>query len=181
MREWIGPAAVGTCALLVVGLAAVLWMVRARTARELQRAQAEAAALRARMQELEARLTRVARTARPDSPDADTPDYVITHLGEEIRAPRHAAEQASGRGTLEPRIDSALFADLVLRETVVKAASLAHGLRVALSPATRNRIRFEMRQEVKRARKWRRAELKEARREREARQRADLVGDEDAA
>lgn len=177
MREWIGPAAVGTCAVLVVGLAVVLWRVRARTARELERAQAEVAGLRARMQDLEARLTRVARTA-----PADTPDYVITHLGEEIRAPRHAAEQpGGGGGALEPRIDSALFADLVLRETVVKAASLAHGLRVALAPATRNRIRFEMRQEVKRARKQRRAELKEARREREARQRADLRAEEDAA
>ncbi|HEU4811763.1 MAG TPA: hypothetical protein VFT00_06460 [Nocardioides sp.] len=175
MREWIGPTAVGTCAVLVVGLAVVLWRVRARTARELERAQAEAAALRARMQDLEARLTRVARTA-----PAETADYVITHLGEEIRAPRHAAETSSV-GVLAPRIEPALFADLVLRETVVKAASLAHGLRVALAPATRNRIRFEVRQEVKRARKQRRAELKEARREREARQRADLTTEEDAA
>ena len=176
MREWIGPTAVGICAVLVVGLAVVLWRVRARTARELERAQAEAAALRARMQELEARLTRVARTAPPD-----TPDYVITHLGEEIRAPRHSAEQSPAVGQLEPRVDSALFVDLVLREAVVKAASLAHGLRLALAPAARNRIRFEMRQEVKRARKHRRAELKEARRDREARQRADLARDEDAA
>lgn len=180
MREWIGPAAVGTLAVLAVGLvvvlAVVLWRVRARTARELEGAQAEAAALRVRMQDLEARLTRVARPA-----SADTPDYVITHLGEEIRAPRHAALPASGDPALEPRIDPALFADLVLRETVVKAAALAHGLRVALAPATRNRIRFEMRQEVKRARKQRRAELKGARRDREARQRADLVTDEDAA
>lgn len=176
MREWIGPTAVGTCAVLVVGLAVVLWRVRARSARELERARAEADALRARMQDLEARLTRVARTA-----PAQTPDYVITHLGEEIRAPRHATEQPTAGTALEPRIAPALFADLVLRETVVKAASLAHGLRLALAPATRNRIRFEMRQEVKRARKQRRVELKEARRGREARQRADLVGDEDAA
>ena len=37
---------------------------------------------------------------------------------------------------------------MVLRETVVKAASLAHGVRRGLAPATRNRIRFEMKQEV---------------------------------
>lgn len=180
MREWIGPTAVGTLGLLVVGLvivlAVVLWRVRARTARDLREAHDEAAALRARMHDLETRLARVARSA-----PSETPDYVITHLGEGIRAPRHVADQPGKEGVLEPRIDTALFADLVLRETVVKAASLAHGLRVALAPATRNRIRFEMRQEVKRARKQRRAELKEVRREREARQRADLVGDEDAA
>ena len=62
------------------------------------------------------------------------------------------------------RVDSALFADLVLRETVVKAASLTHGLRRALAPEVRNRIRFEMGREVKRARKQRRADLKAARR-----------------
>jgi hypothetical protein len=71
----------------------------------------------------------------------------------------------------------------VLRETVVQAASLAHGLRRALAPEMRNRIRFEMRREVKRSRKQRRADLKAARREWEARQRADLglPDEEDAA
>ena len=75
--------------------------------------------------------------------------------------------------TVEPR----LFADLVLRETVVQTASLFHGLRRALSPETRNRIRFEMRREVKRARKQRRAEQREAYREWQARQRDSLPDD----
>ncbi len=74
-----------------------------------------------------------------------------------------------------------LFADIVLRETVVQAAALAAGLRRALSPESRNRIRFEMRREVKRARKQRRADLREARREWEARQRAQVDLDEDSA
>ncbi len=59
----------------------------------------------------------------------------------------------------------------MLRESVVQAASLVAGLRRALAPETRNRIRFEMRQEVKRARRQRRADLRQARRELEARQR----------
>jgi hypothetical protein len=68
----------------------------------------------------------------------------------------------------------------VLRETVVKAASFAYGVRRGLSPANRNRIWFEMRREVKRARKERKAEEREAVREWRARQRAAVQG-EDAA
>ena len=63
---------------------------------------------------------------------------------------------------------------MVLRERVVKAASLGPRLRRALSPANRNRIRFEMRREVKRARKQRKAEEREAIREWRARRRADV-------
>ena len=49
---------------------------------------------------------------------------------------------------------------MLRKETVVQTASLLHGLRRALSPETRNRIWFEMRREVKRSRKQRRAELR---------------------
>ncbi len=69
----------------------------------------------------------------------------------------------------------------MLRETVVKAASLAHGVRRALSPESRNRIRFEVRREVRRSRKQRRSDLREARRDWEARQRGALTDDENAA
>ncbi len=63
----------------------------------------------------------------------------------------------------------------MLKETVVQTASLFHGLRRALAPETRNRIRFHMRQEVKRSRKQRRAELREVRREWAARQRTAMA------
>ena len=63
---------------------------------------------------------------------------------------------------MDHRIDGSLFADLVLRESVVKGISLAYGVRRALSPETRNRIRFLMRQEVRRSRKQRRADLRAA-------------------
>lgn len=166
--EWIVPAALGGAAALALGLSLVLVVVlrrtRVTTEQVLAQAHAETIALRARLEDLERRL-------KP----AETTEYVITHLGEERDAP-----EGSGTGAPVARIDKALFADLVLRETVVRTASLAHGLRTALAPASRNRIRFEMRQEVKRNRKQRRTEARIARREWEARQRAALT-EEDAA
>jgi len=107
----------------------------------------------------------------PEAP-AEQPEYVITHLGEP--EPEPAVEPVSA-------VPPGLFADLVLRESVVQAASLFHGVRRALSPENRNRIRFEMRREVKRSRKQRRADIREARREWEARQRAAMVDDQASA
>jgi hypothetical protein len=98
------------------------------------------------------------------------PDYVITRVGE----PEAVAEHA-------PTVPAPVFADLLLKETVVQTASLFHGLRRALAPETRNRIRFHMRQEVKRSRKQRRTELREIRREWAARQRAGMAAEETAA
>ena len=100
-------------------------------------------------------------------------EFVITGLG---------PEQPSAEPTPAPAapVDGAAFADTVLRETVVKAASLAHGVRRGLAPATRNRIRFEMKQEVRRARRQRRADLKRAQRDLHARQRAMLAEEAEA-
>ncbi len=100
--------------------------------------------------------------ALDESPPA--PDYVITRVGEAEPEPA-------------PMVPGPVFADLLLKESVVQTASLFHGLRRALSPETRNRIRFHMRQEVKRSRKQRRAETREARREWAARQRAAMADD----
>jgi hypothetical protein len=86
-------------------------------------------------------------------------EFVITRLGSEPED-----EPA-------PALETRLFADVVLRETVVRAAALVHGVRRGLSPENRNRIRFEMRREVKRARKSRKAEEREAIREYRARRR----------
>jgi hypothetical protein len=93
------------------------------------------------------------------------PEYVITHVGEPEAEP-------------VPTVPGPVFADLLLKETVVQTASLFHGLRRALSPETRNRIRFHMRLEVKRSRKQRRSELRAVRREWAARQRAAMAADE---
>ena len=80
---------------------------------------------------------------------------------------------------MSARIDAPMFADIVARETVIKAAGLAHGLRRALSAETRNRIRFEMKREVKRSRKQRRADMKAALRDVQARERAHRVEGQD--
>jgi hypothetical protein len=162
MQDWIVPAGAGVLALVALGLGFALLRSRSRTDRELAASRAETAALRAQLDELERRV------ARPEPARRTEAEYVITDLG----APGAGPEP-------ERQVDTALFADLVLRETVVKAASLAHGVRRALDPETRNRIRFEMRREVRRARKQRRTDTREARREWAARQRA--AHDEDSA
>jgi hypothetical protein len=171
VQDWIVPVAAGVLALVALILGVVLLRARSRTERALSDARAETADLRAQLDALEQRLSRPA----PRSPVEA--EFVITHLGSDDRD--EADEPAS-----RPEVSSALFADLVLRETVVKAASLAHGVRRALDPETRNRIRFEMKREVKRARKQRRAETRQARREWEARQRSSLdptLGEEGTA
>jgi hypothetical protein len=131
--------------------------------------------LRARLESVEARLVQQAATpeasavpvsrSRPADPTEPAVEYVITAYA----GPEDDAAQPTAAA---PVVSAPVFADIVARETAVQAASLVHGLRRALAPETRNRIRFHVRQEVKRSRKQRRAELREVRREWAARQRA---------
>ena len=119
------------------------------------------------------------------SPSSDAPASSIDRSRTTLRrhstgtTPSPPSSSSPGSASRSPRpsrcrrCPAPVFADLLLKETVVQTASLFHGLRRALSPETRNRIRFQMRQEVKRSRKQRRADLREARREWAARQRAD--------
>lgn len=163
-RDSIVLAALAVLAVLAVALTLALLATRARTRRELDAARAESVRLRAQVDEIE----RTLASARPVTPRPQT-EYTITELGAVVEP------------EVQPRIDQALFADLVLRETVVKAASLAHGVRRALAPESRDRIRFEMRREVRRSRKQRRVDLRVARRDWEARQRAGMTDGENAA
>ena len=119
-----------------------------------------------RMQALEERLAR-AEQAQP------------------VEAPQRAAEHALALRPVEPedddddtlvptplgsdedpepvaRVDREMFWDLLLRESVVRAAAVGHGVRAVLDPRARNRIRFEVRQEIKRARKQRKNEERAA-------------------
>jgi hypothetical protein len=174
IEQWIWPAV--TAALAGVALVLVLTLVRGgrRHRRDLASARAEVEALRLQIEQIERVLT-----SPPKPEPVRVPEYAITDVGrseagdppDPVRAERVEAGEIA---------DRALFADLVLRETVVRAASLAHGVRRALAPETRNRIRFEVRREIRRARKQRRSDLKAARRDWEARQRT-VVDDEDAA
>ncbi|SFC77979.1 hypothetical protein SAMN04487968_11167 [Nocardioides terrae] len=139
-----------TLACVAVIAAAVAVLALAALRRAHGDAAREATGLRMRLDALEAGLmgpepTAVARPAQ---------EYVITHLGE----PEPDADEAS----VPVRLAPPAFADAVLRETVVQAASLVQGVRRALAPETRHRIRFEMRREVKRSRKARKVEVKEA-------------------
>lgn len=167
-------AVAGTCLLTLV-LTALLGR---RTAR---RDRAETAALRHELAELRAQLERAVAPASVPAAAAEAPvapaapsAYVITGVGD-------APAPADGPAAPPARIEGRLFADLVLRESVVKAAALAHGVRRAASPETRDRVRLEVRRELRRARKQRRADLRAARRHLHAEQRADLAAGEDAA
>lgn len=94
----------------------------------------------------------------------DDARYEITALG----------QHRAGPLGLVPAVPASQVVDLVLRESLVRTAAIAAGLRRALAPEVRNRVRFEMRREVRRSRKQRKVNLKVARREWEARERAAI-------
>jgi hypothetical protein len=155
-------------ALLVLVLVLFGWLARDR-----RRTHAELQATRedARQALAEVAALRVRVTAAEPRPEAT--EYVITDLGDGSGDP----DEAAGAPYPTPeagRIEGKLFADLVFRETVVKAAAFGHGVRRAIRPESRNRIRFEVRREIKRSRKERRDELKQVRREMRDRQRASV-------
>ncbi|MET1060562.1 MAG: hypothetical protein ABWX84_13255 [Nocardioides sp.] len=161
-EDLLALVALGVAVLLVllvttVALLRVVRRDRARTAQALAEARAEAADLRQRLDALSHRL---------EAPPRPAEEFVITDIG---------TPEAEPLPSPPTRIEGRLFVDIVLRESVVKAASLGYGVRRALAPESRNRIRFEMKREVKRSRRQRRAELKEMRRRHQARQREQEV------
>ena len=91
----------------------------------------------------------------------DDPAFVITDAG----APQP-------RSTVPDRV----VLTATMGEPLVKAVAFGHGLRRALSAESRNRIWFEMRREVRRARKQRRRETKDAWRRKQAEDRAEQAG-----
>ena len=157
--EWL--ALIGLALVALVLLVALL-SLRSRTSREAAVSHAELAELRHRLDELE----RVDPGSAPRAPAVgEEREYTITGLG---ALPGPDPEPAPAAPV---RLERAVFADQLLRESVIRIGSLSHGVRRALSAEARNRIRFEMRREVKRARKHRRVEQREAYREWQARQR----------
>ncbi len=159
------PGALG--AFLVLVVLGFNWIARDRRRTY---AALEAARLEARQALAEVAALRVRVTAAEPRPEAT--EYVITHLGEDEGL--DAVAGAPYSTTDDARIDGKLFADLVIRETVVKAAAFGHGVRRAMRPESRNRIRFEIRREIKRSRKERKDEFKQVRREMRDRQRASV-------
>jgi hypothetical protein len=151
------PVLIGCTAavlLLLVVLLGVLLRSRAESRRELASATAETAELRRRLDALSEQIERSAETERARRGDSA---YVITDAGE----PRP-----------EPNVPDRVVLSATVGEPLVKVVSFGHGLRRALSAESRNRIWFEMRREVRRARKQRRREMKEAWRRMQSEERA---------
>lgn len=167
-REEILIATGGAVALAVVALVVLALLRTARLRRELD-------ALRS---ELDRRTT----TPAAEQPAPAEATYVITGFPEDGVPQGTTPQHEVGSGRVAEPIDGRLFADIVARETVVRAGGLVHGLRRALDAETRNRIRFEMRRELRRSRKQRRADLKAAMRDFRDRERAaQPAGDEEDA
>ncbi len=160
-----GWVAFATALLVIVLVAAVGWLASElrRTRRHGSEVLAEAAAdvdvlrmeldaLQGRLREEAQRLEKARQTLRlADRTIVDDTEYRITALGE---------RRSGGPLTLVPIIPGPQFVDTLLRESLVRTASIAAGLRRALAPEVRSRIRLEMKREVKRSRKQRRADLK---------------------
>ncbi len=147
----------GAVVVLVLLTCALVMRSRSTSRRELavalSTAQAETAELRSRLDALTDQLDRQAASMIR----VDDPAYVITDAG----APR-----------LEPTVADRVVLSATVGEPLVKVVAFGHGLRRALSAESRNRIWFEMRREVRRARKQRRREMKDAWRRMQAEDRA---------
>lgn len=126
---------------------------RRELAAALSAAQADTAELRDRLDALTDQLERQSASMIR----VDDPAYVITDAG----APHP-----------EPTVADRVVLSATVGEPLVKVVALSHGLRRALSAESRNRIWFEMRREVRRARKQRRREMKDAWRRMQAEDRA---------
>lgn len=158
-QVWLSAVCAAAATLALVAL-----MLALNARRRAARAESLLATLVERIDDLESAGTGSAADAgasRIQGRDADATTYVITHV-----------DPAAGTTPVARPVDGRLFADIVARETVVKAASWSHGLRRALSAENRNRIRFAVRQETRRAGRGRRAETRQALREFRARERA---------
>jgi hypothetical protein len=153
-------------AVVVLLLVAVLLVValrsRAAARRALATSHAETELLRQRLEALEERLEKTSASL-VETRDA----YLITDAG--LEKP-------------QPNVPDRLVLSATFGEPLVKVVAFGHGVARALSPESRNRIWFEMKREVRRARKQRRRETKEAWRAMRADQRAtvDEAGDEAA-
>ncbi len=172
----MNPALVVTLAAAVVVVAAVVAVVVSSSGR--RRLQAQLDAARADVDALRSTVADLAATPPPAA--EPEPEFVITSLpaGSVPRPDQPGTDVAVPAAATAP-VSAGQFASVALGESLVRVVSLGHGVRRALSAENRNRIRFEVRREVKRSRRQRRRDLKDAKRH----LRTDLgpERDEDAA
>lgn len=168
---WAVAATVGILLVLLVLVVVLALRGRMLARRRVEAAEAATADLRRRLEALEANAASGSppRAGGSASVVGAEPEFVITSLGGTL-------DPRAERGAV-PALPARAFADAVLRDTVVNAASFVHGVRRALSPEVRHRIRFEMKRELKRTRKERKLEVREALREYRARHRANVPAD----
>lgn len=152
----------GGAALAVLLLAVVLAvMVRHAVAARHELA-VQLAATRDDVERLERQvdeLERALRRFRAEAREAgDERAYVVTDAGVVRLTDASAApDQVEARP-----VPDGLVLSATLGEPLVKAAAFGHGVRRALRAESRNRIRFAMRQEVRRSRRQRRRDMKAA-------------------
>lgn len=147
---------------VVLVVAAVVTLLAIRAGR--RRWQAELDAARADVEALTARLNAIDSSRVNAQPPVATQQFVITSLPDGP-PPHHAADPVAGAAPANSRpLTAGQFATVAVGESLVRLVSLGYGVRRALTAENRNRIRFEMRREVKRARRQRRRDLKEAKR-----------------
>jgi hypothetical protein len=126
-----------------------------------------------RVEELSSQMAEARRAGAPVTPEAL--EFVITSLPDGELSASLAAQENDAPATQQ--LSAGQFASVALGESLVRLISLGYGVGRALSPENRNRIRFAMRQEVRRARRQRRRDVKEARRHLRARQAAGEASD----
>jgi hypothetical protein len=166
----MNPALVVTLAAAVVVVASVVAVAvslsgRRRLQAQLDAARADVDALRSTVADLAATPT-PAPTPAPNTVSDDEPEFVITSLpAGSVPRPDQAGTDVAVPAASTPPVTAGQFASVALGESLVRVVSLGHGVRRALSAENRNRIRFEIRREVKRSRRERRREVKEARRQ----------------
>lgn len=138
----VGGAAVALLLVAIVGARRRRNSSRADLEAMLAAAQREADLLRARLEEL---------TAGPVALGDQA--YVITDAGRRLDEVVVPEDQVA--------VPDRLVFSATMGEPLVKVAAFGHGVRRALSPESRNRIWFEMRREVRAARKRRRRLVRE--------------------
>lgn len=153
--------ALATATTVVVLLVLTVLLVRALGGR--RRLEDDLAASREELAAVQRRLDALARRIEP-RPLADATEYVITTAGEPDPTDLPASSPP-------PPVTGRQFASVAVGESLVTLFSFGYGVRRALSAENRNRIGFEMKREVRRSRKQRKRDEKQARRHlRETRQ-----------
>lgn len=146
-------AAAAVVVALVVVLCVLLVVLSGR-----RRLVAELSESRARLEELDHRLESLHEPTMPQAapPVRADKEYLITSVGR--------PGGTEGDQPVAAPVSARQFASVAAGESLVRLLSFGYGVRRALSAESRNRIRFQMRQQVKASRRQRRRDLREARR-----------------